>query len=191
MWRFHQSPVSTLFIVILQDLPFLCAPLQGYETQPLGLMLKRAAELTFDFGQFIASSQRSVLYLSGRSAAARSLWETMLVTKQKEAVMEVRRQLVEVASKENLPIKMSLGRVTGEQLSSYAQLFRDSWSALENHRGLLQLALGTAQTLRHPTLAQWDACLAFERLLLQAPVRGVAVVGVRRQCAVYSSLRRL
>ncbi|XP_047657377.1 sec1 family domain-containing protein 2 [Tachysurus fulvidraco] len=103
-----------------------------------------------------------------QSAAARSLWETMLVTKQKEAVMEVRRQLVEVASKENLPIKMSLGRVTGEQLSSYVQLFRDSWSALENHCGLLQLALGTAQTLRHPTLAQWDACLAFERLLLQA-----------------------
>lgn len=68
----------------------------------------------------------------------------------------------------SLSISLSLsGRVTGEQLSSYAQLFRDSWSALENHRGLLQLALGTAQTLRHPTLAQWDACLAFERLLLQ------------------------
>ncbi|KAK3542656.1 hypothetical protein QTP86_031894, partial [Hemibagrus guttatus] len=104
-----------------------------------------------------------------QSAAAQSLWETMLVAKQKEAVMEVRRQLVEAASKENLPIKMSLGRVTGEQLSSYVQLFRDSWSALENHCGLLQLALGTAQTLSHPSLAQWDACLAFERLLLQNP----------------------
>ncbi|XP_017311734.1 sec1 family domain-containing protein 2 [Ictalurus punctatus] len=103
-----------------------------------------------------------------QSAVARSLWETMLVAKQKEAVMEVRRQLVEAASKENLPIKMSLGRVTGEQLSTYAQLFRDSWPALENHCGLLQLALGTAQTLRHPALTQWDACLAFERLLLQA-----------------------
>lgn len=103
-----------------------------------------------------------------QSAVARSLWETMLVAKQKEAVMEVRRQLVEAASKENLPIKMSLGRVTGEQLSAYAQLFRDSWPALENHCGLLQLALGTAQTLRNPALTQWDACLAFERLLLQA-----------------------
>ncbi|KAF5900539.1 sec1 family domain-containing protein 2, partial [Clarias magur] len=102
-----------------------------------------------------------------QSAAARSLWETMLVAKQKEAVMEVRRQLVEAASKENLPIKLSLGRVTGEQLSSYVQLFRGNWPAVENHCGLLQLALGTAQTLRHPCLAQWDACLAFERLLLQ------------------------
>ncbi|XP_072538767.1 sec1 family domain-containing protein 2 [Salminus brasiliensis] len=103
-----------------------------------------------------------------QSATARLLWETMLVAKQKEAVMEVRRQLVEAASKENLPIKMSMGRVTAEQLSSYVQLFRGSWGAVENHCGVLQLGLATAHTLRHPALTRWDACLAFERLLLQA-----------------------
>uniref|UniRef100_A0A3B1K940 Sec1 family domain containing 2 n=1 Tax=Astyanax mexicanus TaxID=7994 RepID=A0A3B1K940_ASTMX len=102
------------------------------------------------------------------SATARLLWEMMLVAKQKEAVMEVRRQLVEAASKENLPIKMSMGRVTAEQLSSYVQLFRGSWEAVENHCGVLQLGLATAHTLRHPALARWDACLGFERLLLQA-----------------------
>uniref|UniRef100_A0A6Q2XGY8 Sec1 family domain containing 2 n=1 Tax=Esox lucius TaxID=8010 RepID=A0A6Q2XGY8_ESOLU len=103
-----------------------------------------------------------------QSPTARLLWETMLVSKQKEAVMEVRRQLVEAASKENLPIKMSLGRVTAEQLSSYVQLFRSNWEALERHCEVLQLALATAQTLRHPTLPRWDTCLALERLLLQA-----------------------
>uniref|UniRef100_A0A673LYL7 Sec1 family domain-containing protein 2-like n=1 Tax=Sinocyclocheilus rhinocerous TaxID=307959 RepID=A0A673LYL7_9TELE len=103
-----------------------------------------------------------------QSATARLLWETMLVAKQKEAVMEVRRQLVEATSKENLPIKMSLGRVTAEQLCSYVQLFRDSWGALESHSGVLQLGLAAAQALRHPALPRWDACLAFERLLLQA-----------------------
>ncbi|XP_029906029.1 sec1 family domain-containing protein 2 [Myripristis murdjan] len=102
------------------------------------------------------------------SSTARSLWETMLTSKQKEGVMEVRRQLVEAASKENLPIKMSMGRVTPEQLCSYVQLFRSSWGALESHCGVLQLALATAQTLRHTGLPRWDACLAFERLLLQA-----------------------
>lgn len=96
-----------------------------------------------------------------------SLWETMLYSKQKEGVMEVRRQLVEAASRENLPIKMSLGRVTAEQLCSYVQLFRSSWGALESHAGVLQLALATAHTLRHYSLPRWDACLAFERLLLQ------------------------
>lgn len=59
------------------------------------------------------------------------------------------------------------GRVTPEQLCSYMQLFRRSWGALESHCGVLQLGLATAQTLRHPGLPRWDACLAFERLLLQ------------------------
>ncbi|KAM3619556.1 uncharacterized protein V6R79_010077 [Siganus canaliculatus] len=103
-----------------------------------------------------------------QSPAAQLLWETMLTSKHKEGVMEVRRQLVEAASKEKLPIKMSMGRVTPEQLCSYVQLFRSSWGALERHCGVLQLGLATAQTLRHPSLPRWDACLAFERLLLQA-----------------------
>ncbi|XP_076009634.1 sec1 family domain-containing protein 2 [Genypterus blacodes] len=103
-----------------------------------------------------------------QSAAAQSLWEAMLTCKQKDGVMEVRRQLVEAASKEKLPIKLSMGRVTPEQLCSYVQLFRSSWGALESHCGVLQLGLATAQTLRHPGLPRWDACLAFERLLLQA-----------------------
>lgn len=101
-------------------------------------------------------------------SAARSLWEAMLTSKHKESVMEVRRQLVEAASKEKLPIKMSMGRVTPEQLCSYVQLFRSRWGALESHCGVLQLGLATSQTLRHPGLPRWDACLAFERLLLQA-----------------------
>lgn len=49
------------------------------------------------------------LFSPGRSPAAQSLWETLLTSKHKEAVMEVRRQLVETASKEKLPIKMSMG----------------------------------------------------------------------------------
>lgn len=103
-----------------------------------------------------------------QSPAARSLWEAMLTSKHKEGVMEVRRQLVEAASKEKLPIKMSMGRVTPEQLCTYMKLFRSSWGALESHCGVLQLGLATAQALRHPCLPRWDACLAFERLLLQA-----------------------
>ncbi|CAM9125951.1 unnamed protein product, partial [Lampetra planeri] len=58
-------------------------------------------------------------------------------------------------------------RVTPEQLCSYMQLFRNSREVLERHCGVLQLGLATAQTLRHPYLPRWDACLAFERLLLQ------------------------
>ncbi|XP_032427735.1 sec1 family domain-containing protein 2 isoform X1 [Xiphophorus hellerii] len=101
-------------------------------------------------------------------SSARLLWESMLTSKHKEALMEVRRHLVEAATKEKLPIKMSMGRVTPDQLCSYVKLFRSSWEALESHCGVLQLGLATAQTLRHPRVARWDSCLAFERLLLQA-----------------------
>ncbi|XP_075051717.1 sec1 family domain-containing protein 2 [Mixophyes fleayi] len=99
--------------------------------------------------------------------AAKSLWESMMHMKQKEAVMEVRRHLVDAASREKLPIKMSMGRVTPEQLRSHVLLFKDNRQALENHCGLLQLALATVQTLKHPQCSKWDSCLAFERLVLQ------------------------
>ncbi|XP_078266579.1 sec1 family domain-containing protein 2 [Rhinoraja longicauda] len=99
--------------------------------------------------------------------SSKALWESMLNMKHKEAVMEVRRHLVEAASKENLPIKMSLGRVTPEQLNSYVQLFKTNLKVLENHCGLLQLTMATVQTLRHTCYSKWDNFLAFERLLLQ------------------------
>ncbi|XP_028347641.1 sec1 family domain-containing protein 2 isoform X3 [Physeter macrocephalus] len=100
--------------------------------------------------------------------AAKALWEALLNTKHKEAVMEVRRHLVEAASRENLPIKMSMGRVTPGQLTSYIHLFKNNLKALRNHCGLLQLGLATVQTLKHLQTAKWDNFLAFERLLLQS-----------------------
>ncbi|KAG2466132.1 SCFD2 protein, partial [Polypterus senegalus] len=102
-----------------------------------------------------------------RDPAASVLWESMLNLKHKEGVMEVRRHLVETASKENLPIKMTLGRVTPEQLSSYILLFKNNFRALEDHCGILQLSLATVQTIKHPDFCKSDSFLAFERLLLQ------------------------
>ncbi|KAM6132601.1 LOW QUALITY PROTEIN: sec1 family domain-containing protein 2 [Pterocles gutturalis] len=99
--------------------------------------------------------------------AAKALWESFMNLKQKEAVMEARRHLVEAASRENLTY-MSMGEVTPEQLSSYIQLFRNNLKALENHCGLLQLVLAAVQTLKHSQTSKWDNFLAFERLLLQS-----------------------
>ncbi|KAK9399147.1 sec1 family domain-containing protein 2 [Crotalus adamanteus] len=99
--------------------------------------------------------------------AARALWESLMNLKQKESLMEVRRHLVEAASRENLPIKMSMGRVTPDQLHTYIQLFKKKIDALENHCGLLQIALAVVQTLKDPQNAKWDNFLAFERLFVQ------------------------
>ncbi|KAM6439823.1 sec1 family domain-containing protein 2 isoform 1-T1 [Liasis olivaceus] len=99
--------------------------------------------------------------------AARVLWESLMNLKQKEGMMEVRRHLVEAASRENLPIKMSMGRVTPEQLGSYIQLFKKKFDTLESHCGILQIALAVVQTLKDPQNAKWDNYLAFERLFVQ------------------------
>lgn len=58
-------------------------------------------------GSFFFHDDMIVLLL--RSPVAQSLWEAMLTSKHKEGVMEVRRHLVEAASKEKLPIKMTMG----------------------------------------------------------------------------------
>ncbi|XP_075400460.1 sec1 family domain-containing protein 2 [Tenrec ecaudatus] len=108
--------------------------------------------------------------------SGKALWEALLSAKHKEAVMEVRRHLVEAASRENLPIKMSMGRVTPGQLMSYIQLFKNNHKALMNHCGLLQLGLATVQTLNHQQTTKWDNFLAFERLLLQSIGESVMAV---------------
>lgn len=67
-------------------------------------------EITTPLLQFVILVLTFLIGLHIRSPAARSLWEAMLTSKHKEGVMEVRRQLVETASKEKLPIKMSMGK---------------------------------------------------------------------------------
>uniref|UniRef100_A0A3Q0T2M3 Sec1 family domain containing 2 n=1 Tax=Amphilophus citrinellus TaxID=61819 RepID=A0A3Q0T2M3_AMPCI len=83
--------------------------------------------------------------LAQTQSSARSLWETMLTSKHKEGLMEVRRQLVEAASKENLPIKMSMGKN-----HNTADSFPLSFT---------QLSLSSLPRLPFPALAPWHAAL--------------------------------
>ncbi|XP_048797733.1 sec1 family domain-containing protein 2 isoform X2 [Lagopus muta] len=144
---------------ILSTLP----KLPGHRTDVMVNMVELTALQTADEACSIIAPG----CLAQPNPAAKALWESFMNLKQKEAVMEARRHLVEAASRENLPIKMSMGRVTPEQLSSYVQLFKNNFKALENHCGLLQLVLAVVQTLKHPQISKWDNFLAFERLLLQ------------------------
>lgn len=56
-----------------------------------------------------SSNVNVTVLFSYSDPAAKALWESFMNLKQKEAVMEARRHLVEAASRENLPIKMSMG----------------------------------------------------------------------------------
>lgn len=52
-----------------------------------------------------------VLFSPLSDPAAKALWESLMNLKHKEALMEIRRHLVEAASREHLPIKMSMGKL--------------------------------------------------------------------------------
>ncbi|XP_064650152.1 sec1 family domain-containing protein 2-like [Lineus longissimus] len=89
--------------------------------------------------------------------------------KQKEALMEVNKRLVEAAMKENLPLKMSgkPGRITADQLESHVKLFKGNSTAIQKHSGLLQISNSIIQMLRHSQFARHDAMMSIEKLLLQ------------------------
>lgn len=74
---------------------------------------------------FQQNQMTCVIVLPTRSPAAQALWETMLTSKHKEGVMEVRRHLVETASKEKLPIKMSMGK---KQVSDSPKIHKEIFS---------------------------------------------------------------
>ncbi|XP_015717802.1 sec1 family domain-containing protein 2 isoform X2 [Coturnix japonica] len=152
----HGDSLAEKILAVLPKLP-------GHKTDVMVNMVELTALQTPDDACSIIAPG----CLAQPNPAAKALWESFMNLKQKEAVMEARRHLVEAASRENLPIKMSMGRVTPEQLSSYVQLFKNNFKALENHCGLLQLVLAAVQTLKHPQISKWDNFLAFERLLLQ------------------------
>ncbi|CAH1787281.1 unnamed protein product [Owenia fusiformis] len=100
-------------------------------------------------------------------STAISLLNTMATAKQKEALMEVNRRLVESASTSGLPVKLDArpGRVSANTLESHVQLFRNNPDAIESHAGVLQLALATIQSLNGKESTE---LVRLEKLLLQS-----------------------
>ncbi|RUS87136.1 hypothetical protein EGW08_005068, partial [Elysia chlorotica] len=89
--------------------------------------------------------------------------------KQKEALMEVNRNLVEVAAAEKLPLNLGgsrPGRVSADLLDKTLALFKGKYSLIKKHLDLLQVAMATSQSLRNS--GQTDAVTAAEKNLVQA-----------------------
>lgn len=88
--------------------------------------------------------------------------------KQKEALMDVNRKLVEAAAAEKLPLKLGgskLGRVSADLLDSSLALFKGKYGIIKKHLDLLQLATATSQCLRSTWLQ--DSATAAEKNLIQ------------------------
>ncbi|GFO32232.1 sec1 family domain-containing protein 2-like [Plakobranchus ocellatus] len=95
---------------------------------------------------------------------------SLVFKKQKEAVMEVNRKLVEAASAEKLPLNLGgsrPGRVSSELLDTTLASFRGKYTIIKKHLDLLQVAMATSQSLRRLS-QRADAALAAEKNLVQA-----------------------
>lgn len=95
--------------------------------------------------------------------------QTLIRGKQKEALMEVNRQLVEAAADSNLPISLSgkPTKVTADQLNSTLMLFRGKYNSIAKHLDWLQISMATQQTLSSPIMHHCDELISVEKGLLQ------------------------
>ncbi|WAR31681.1 SCFD2-like protein [Mya arenaria] len=96
--------------------------------------------------------------------------QAMMTGKQKEALMEVNRQLVEAAAQCDLPLSLSgkPGRVTAEQLDSTLKLFRGKYKQIMNHLDWIQVSMATSEMLSHPDNRHIDERISVEKGLLQS-----------------------
>ncbi|XP_060064250.1 sec1 family domain-containing protein 2-like [Ylistrum balloti] len=94
----------------------------------------------------------------------------LLNSKVKEGLMEVNRSLVEAASTEKLPLKLSgkPGRVTAEQLDNTLKLFKGNYKAISNHIETVQVAMATCQCLKSSKGKEFDLLGSMEKLMIQS-----------------------
>ncbi|XP_069121986.1 sec1 family domain-containing protein 2-like [Argopecten irradians] len=94
----------------------------------------------------------------------------LLKSKVKEGLMEVNRSIVEAASTEKLPVKLSgkPGRVTAEQLDNTLKLFKGNYKAISNHLETVQVAMATCQCLKSSQNKEYELLGSSEKLMLQS-----------------------
>ncbi|XP_053380994.1 sec1 family domain-containing protein 2-like isoform X2 [Mercenaria mercenaria] len=103
-------------------------------------------------------------------SGSQSHLQTLITGKNKEALMEVNRQLIEAASACGLPISLTgkPTRISAEQLNSTLTLFRGRYKEISKHLDWLQVSMATYQTLSNPTMHHCDDMISVEKGLLQS-----------------------
>ncbi|XP_060569466.1 sec1 family domain-containing protein 2-like [Ruditapes philippinarum] len=98
--------------------------------------------------------------------------QTLITGRNKEALMEVNRQLIEAASSCNLPVSLTgkPTRVSAEQLNATLSVFRGKYKEISKHLDWLQVSMATYQTLSNPIMHHCDEMISVEKGLLQSLV---------------------
>ncbi|XP_014676542.1 PREDICTED: sec1 family domain-containing protein 2-like [Priapulus caudatus] len=101
------------------------------------------------------------------SPVTTAMMSNLVGCKQKEALMDLNRQLVDVLQREKLPLQLKMGRISADLLQGHLCKFRGNQLAIQRHSGLLQVALGAVQALTEPKSSKMEELLSIEKLLMQ------------------------
>lgn len=110
------------------------------------------------------------------SSQAQNLLRTIVCSKQKEALMEISRCLLEALSQEGLPVKHGgrIGKPSADLLKLFLEQFKSQPNAIVSQREVLQLACAVLQSLELTQGQHWDEIAAVEKSLLM-PRNGSSV----------------
>jgi len=116
---------------------------------------------------------QNVVNLSGNLAhpndkLVAGLVESLLLKKEKEALNEVRKKIVDVMTKEKIPFAMpKMGSVNIKQLVSLIEvLYKENQFQFYKLNNFLQINVGVVQALQSSSNSKWDELSGIEKILL-------------------------
>lgn len=160
------SPASYNSETLLDKMQQLLPRLQGHKVDVSVNMAPLCKVHRHRGSEVIASG---CLATSTSSNPQQGHLNSLVNSKQKEALMDVNRQLVEAASTCNLPLSLKgkPTRVTAEQLQSTLDLFKGNYSHISSHLDAIQVAMATTQALSSPRMHHLDELISVEKGLVQ------------------------
>ncbi|XP_065846392.1 sec1 family domain-containing protein 2-like [Oscarella lobularis] len=103
----------------------------------------------------------------GNSQIAQSLLRSFISLREKEAVMEVSRLLLDAMAKERIPVEVErVTRMTVDRLKGFVRKFSSEPEAFLKHSALLECSLAAINTLECQETSHWERLLATEKGLL-------------------------
>lgn len=160
------SPASYNSETLLDKLQQVLPRLQGHKTDVKVNMASLCKVHSHRGGEVISFG---CLATSSGTNPQQGHLNSLVTSKQKEALMDVNRHLVEAAATCNLPLSLKgkPTKVTAEQLQCTLDLFRGNYSHISDHLDAIQVAMATAQALSSPKMHHYDELISVEKGLIQ------------------------
>ncbi|XP_062507516.1 sec1 family domain-containing protein 2-like [Corticium candelabrum] len=126
------------------------------------------------------------------SPLAQGLLNSFILKRQKEAVMETSRVLLDCLAKELIETEsaMRVGRMTPEKIKGFIKEFSGRPKIMAKYGGLVQCAVAAISALESSHCAHMERLLSVEKVLLLSLGEEGAVSAVRTLCDLFNQKRQ-